>query len=347
MTAPATEGSLPQQRGRPARVPSLAAFADGTLITLMLGAVILWFAPAGMGRYGTYVLSLWLVMSIAVMGLNLTLGYAGLKSLAQAAFMGLGAYATALLTTKVGLNWYAAFALSGLLTFAVGLVLGFPALRVKAHYLAFVTLAFSTLIWLILRNEQWLTGGVFGLSNIPRPSLFGLKLDGALAFHRFVVIVTFILAIALWWMIRSPWGRAFTALRENPIRASSLGIDTRMYTLLAFAIGSAYAGFAGALYAPLVEFIDPSPFSLSQSFFLLLMVVAGGAGYLLGPFIGALLGVVLPEWLRVVGSLYLIIFATIVMLLLIACPQGVSGLLERGWARLTGKDKSANTGGRS
>lgn len=334
MTAPATHGSATQRQSRIAILP---ASVDGILVTLVLGAVILWFAPVGMGRYGTYVLSLWLVMSIAVMGLNLTLGYAGLKSLAQAAFMGLGAYATALLTSKLGMNWYAAFAISGLITFAVGLLLGFPALRVQAHYLAFVTLAFSTLIWLILRNEQWLTGGVFGLSNIPRPSFFGFKLDGALAFHRFVVVVTFILAIALWWMIRSPWGRAFMALRENPVRAASLGIDTRMYTLLAFAIGSAYAGFAGALYAPLVEFIDPSPFSLSQSFFLLLMVVAGGSGYLLGPFIGALLGVVLPEWLRVVGSLYLIVFATIVMLLLIACPQGVSGLLERGWAKLTGK----------
>lgn len=342
MTAPATHGSAAERAHR----LSLPASIDGTLVTLVLGAAILWFAPAGMGRYGTYVLSLWLVMSIAVMGLNLTLGYAGLKSLAQAAFMGLGAYATALLTTKLGMNWYAAFAISGLLTFAVGLVLGFPALRVQAHYLAFVTLAFSTLVWLILRNEQWLTGGVFGLSNIPRPSLFGLKLDGALAFHRFVVVVTFILASALWWMIRSPWGRAFMALRENPVRAASLGIDTRMYTLLAFAIGSAYAGFAGALYAPLVEFIDPSPFSLSQSFFLLLMVVAGGSGYLLGPFIGALLGVVLPEWLRVVGSLYLIVFATIVMLLLIACPQGVSGLIERGWAKLTGKNNVAKTGAR-
>ncbi|WP_439498756.1 branched-chain amino acid ABC transporter permease [Bosea sp. (in: a-proteobacteria)] len=338
MTAPASHSAASERQHRLA----LPASADGTLITLILGAVILWFAPSGMGRYGTYVLSLWLVMSIAVMGLNLTLGYAGLKSLAQAAFMGIGAYATALLTSKVGLNWYASFAISGLLTFAVGLVLGFPALRVKAHYLAFVTLAFSTLIWLVLRNEQWLTGGVFGLSNIPRPSFFGLKLDRALAFHRFVVVVTFILAVALWWMIRSPWGRAFMALRENPIRAASLGVDTRMYTLLAFAIGSAYAGFAGALYAPLVEFIDPSPFSLSQSFFLLLMVVAGGAGYLLGPFIGALLGVVLPEWLRVVGSLYLIIFAAIVMLLLIACPQGVSGLIERAYAKLTGKQVGGN-----
>lgn len=335
MTAPATHGPT-------AEAPRLSRFAsggliDGTLVTILLGAAILWFAPVGMGRYGTYVLSLWLVMSIAVMGLNLTLGYAGLKSLAQAAFMGLGAYTTAILTTKFGVSWYAAFALSGLLTFGVGVVLGFPALRVKAHYLGFVTLAFSTLVWLILRNEQWLTGGVFGISNINRPAFFGIKLFGALEFHRFVVVVTLILAVALWWLIRSPWGRAFTALRENPIRAASLGVDTRAYTLLAFAIGSAYAGFAGALYAPLVEFIDPSPFSLSQSFFLLLMVVAGGSGYLLGPFIGALLGVVLPEWLRVVGSLYLIIFAAIVMLLLIACPQGVSGLLERGWAKLTGK----------
>src|SRR5687767_9684155 len=150
MTAPATHGSVTERHHR----LSLPASIDGTLVTLVLGAAILWFAPAGMGRYGTYVLSLWLVMSIAVMGLNLTLGYAGLKSLAQAAFMGLGAYATALLTSKLGLNWYAAFAISGLLTFAVGLVLGFPALRVQAHYLAFVTLAFSTLVWLILRNEQ-------------------------------------------------------------------------------------------------------------------------------------------------------------------------------------------------
>lgn len=326
MSAPATTSA--------ARPASRSRLRDGALLALVLGAAILWFAPAGMGRYGTYVLSLWLVMSIAVMGLNLTLGYAGQTSLAQAAFMGLGAYATAILTTTYGVNWYAAFALSGLLTFCIGILLGFPALRVRTHYLAFVTLAFSTLIWLLLRNEQWLTGGVFGIANIRRPGFFGLRLDGALAFHRFLVAVTFILALALWWLVRSPWGRAFMALRENPVRAASLGVDTRAYTLLAFAIGSAYGGFAGALYAPLVEFIDPSPFSLSQSLFLLLMVVAGGSGYLLGPFIGALLGVVLPEWLRFAGSLYLIIFASIVLMLLIICPQGVSGLAERGWQAL-------------
>lgn len=333
MSAPAVQNSTASR--------SPARRIDAALVALIVGAVILWFAPVGMGRYGTYVLSLWLVMSIGVMGLNLTLGYAGQSSLAQAAFMGLGAYATAILTTKYGVSWYAAFALSGLLTFTVGLLLGFPALRVRTHYLAFVTLAFSTLIWLLIRNEQWLTGGVYGISNINRPDFFGIKLFGALEFHRFVVVVTLILSLKLWWLVRSPWGRAFTALRENPVRAASLGVDTRTYTLLAFAIGSAYGGFAGSLYAPLVEFIDPSPFSLSQSLFLLLMVVAGGSGYLFGPFVGALLGVVLPEWLRFAGSLYLILFATIVLALLVICPQGVCGLIERGWNALRRKTGGA------
>ncbi len=327
MSAPALESTAAATRSAARRI-------DGALITLLIGAAILWFAPTGMGRYGTYVLSLWLVMSIGVMGLNLTLGYAGQSSLAQAGFMGLGAYTTAILTTKWGVSWYAAFGLSGLLTFFVGILLGFPALRVRTHYLAFVTLAFSTLVWLLLRNEQWLTGGAFGIPNIDRPQFFGIKLFGALEFHRFVVAVTLVLSLVLWWLVRSPWGRAFTALRENPVRAASLGVDTRAYTLLAFAIGSAYGGFSGSLFAPLVEFIDPSPFTLSQSLFLLLMVVAGGSGYFFGPFVGALLGVVLPEWLRFAGSLYLIIFATIVLALLIICPQGVSGLIERCWAAL-------------
>jgi len=315
---------------------------DGVLLTLLAGAVILWFLPVGMGRYGTYVLTLWLVTAIAVMGLNLTLGIAGLKSLAQGAFMGIGAYITAILGTKLGIDWYTCFALSGLACFALGLLLGFPALRVKAHYLAFVTLAFSTLVWLVLRNEQWLTGGTFGISNIARPTLFGLRTDGALAFHRFVVVVTLILALALWWLVRSPWGRAFLALRENPIRAASLGVDIRAYTLLAFAIGSAYGGFAGALYAPLVEFIDPTPFALSASFMLLLMVVAGGSGYQLGPFLGALLAVALPEWLRFTGGLYLIVFGIVVLLLLIVCPTGILGLLDRGWTALKARFVTAD-----
>ncbi len=148
----------------------------------------------------------------------------------------------------------------------------------------------------------------------------------------------------MWWVIRSPWGRAFTALRENPIRAESLGIDVRLYTLLAFAIGSAYGGFAGALYAPLVEFIDPNPFALGQSFLYLLMVVVGGAGYFAGPFVGAAVAVLLPEWLRFAEGYYLLIYATLVMVLLAVFPGGIVGLITRLFAgRRTAESLASGT----
>jgi branched-chain amino acid transport system permease protein len=282
----------------------------------------------GLKRYGLYILSLWLVTAIAAMGVNLIIGYAGQETLAQAAFMGIGAYATALLT-KAGVPFGAAFVVSGAAAFLVGILLGFPALRVQKHYLAFVTLAFTVFVWLVIRNEEWLTGGVSGLQDIRRPDLLGVSLRPPLHFYWFALAVTLALAVVMWWLVRSPWGRAFTALRENPIRAESLGIDVRTYTLLAFAIGSAYGGFAGSLYAPLVEFIDPAPFALGPSLLFLLMVVVGGAGSLAGPFIGAAIAVLLPEWLRFAQGFYLIIFAVIVMAMMAFCPTGIVGLLER------------------
>jgi len=131
------------------------------------------------------------------------------------------------------------------------------------------------------------------------------------------------------------------ALRENPVRASSLGVDTRRYTLMAFAIGSALGGVAGALYAPLVEFIDPTPFALSLSLNLLLMVIVGGSGYFFGPFLGAIVSVLLPEWLRFTDGLYLIIYAVFVMALMVVCPAGLLGLVEKIFKPLSKSGKAA------
>ena len=117
------------------------------------------------------------------------------------------------------------------------------------------------------------------------------------------------MSLATWWLIRSPWGRAFVALRENPMRALSLGVDTRRYTLMAFALGAGLGGISGALYAPLVQFIDPTPFALGLSLNLLLMVVVGGSGYFFGPFLGAIVAVLLPEWLRFTQGFYLMGYA--------------------------------------
>ena len=282
-------------------------------------------APFFLKPYGIYLLSLWSVMTIAAIGLNLTLGYAGQISLAQAAFVGIGAYTAALLTTQ-GWPLWAAFLLATAICLAIGWLLGYPALRVQHHYLAFVTLSFSTLVFLVLRNEEWLTKGVYGISGIPRPTLLGWSTKAPVDFYFFCLGVLALVSAATWWLVRSPWGRAFTALRENAIRADSLGVDTRRYTLIAFAIGSALGGIAGVLYAPLVQFIEPTTFALGLSFNLLLMVIVGGAGRFFGPLLGAAISVLLPEWLRFSEGLYLMIYAALVMLLLAFCPSGLLGL---------------------
>ena len=291
--------------------------------------VLLVAAPFGLKPYGIYLLSLWAVMTIAAIGLNLTLGYAGQISLAQAAFVGIGAYAAALLTTN-GWPLWSAFLLATALCLLVGWMLGYPALRVQHHYLAFVTLSFSTLVFLLLRNEEWLTKGVYGITGIPRPTLLGWSTRAPVDFYFFCLGVLALVSAGAWWLVRSPWGRAFTALRENATRAESLGVDTRRYTLMAFAIGSALGGVAGVLYAPLVQFVEPNAFALSLSLNLLLMVIVGGSGYFLGPFLGAAVSVLLPEWARF-GSdaLYLILYAVAVMALMAFCPSGLLGLAER------------------
>ena len=219
---------------------------------LALAIAFLVFVPLGFHRYGLYILSQWAVMTIAAMGLNLTLGYAGQVSLAQGAFVGVGAYCAAILTTG-GWPLPLAILLALVLCFAIGWLLGYPALRVQHHYLAFVTLAFSTLAFLVFRNEAWLTHGTEGIDGVPRPVVFGLSTKPHLLYYYFCLFVLALVTAAMLWLVRSPWGRAFVALRENPLRALSLGVDTRRYTLMAFAIGSALGGLAGTLYAPLVR----------------------------------------------------------------------------------------------
>ena len=312
-------------------------------LKIALGLIVtagLIIVPMNFNRYGLFILSQWAVMTIAAMGLNLTLGYAGQVSLAQGAFVGIGAYASAIMTTH-GWPLPAAIAVAIVLAFAVGWVLGYPALRVQHHYLAFVTLAFSTLAFLVFRNESWLTGGIYGISNLPRPNVFGIATNRPLPFYYVCLGSLAIVSLAVWWLIRSPWGRALMALRENPLRAQSLGVDTRRYTLMAFAIGSALGGVAGALYAPLTQYIDPVPFNLSLSLDLLMMVIVGGSGFFFGPFLGAMIAVLLPEWLRFTQGYYLMLYAIAVILLLIWSPTGILGILDRHLAQRRTKAASA------
>jgi len=297
-------------------------------IALAVLMVLLAAAPLGLKNYGIYLLTLWCVYVMAGMGLNLTVGYAGQMSIGHAAFLGIGAYTAAILM-KLGLSFWLVLPMAAVLCFLVGLVIGFPALRVQHHYLAFATLGFNVLTYLFFRNEEWLTGGTFGISGIQRPAFFGLSLERSAAFFWFAYGSTILLALLLWWVIRSPWGRAFAALRDNPIRAESLGVNITAYTLLAFAIGAAFAGIAGAYFAVLVQFIEPAPFHLTASLMMLLMVIVGGSGKFFGPMLGAAIVILLPEWLRFLKDWYLVIFGLAVVALMIWLPGGLLSIPDR------------------
>jgi len=305
-------------------------------LLLAAGLVLIAVAALFAKRSEVYLLTLTCVYLMATFGLNLTVGYAGQMSLGQAAFFGIGAYHAAILL-KLGWPIFVVLPIAGIACFAIGLILGFPALRVQHHYLAFATLGFNVLVFLVMRNEEKITGGTFGISGIPRPTVLGMSTDGHLAFFYFTFVSLIILASALWWLLRSPWGRAFAALRDNPIRAESLGVNITAYTLLAFAIGAACAGIGGVYYASLVEFIEPGPFHFSTSLLMLLAVIVGGSGRFMGPVVGTVIIILLPEllrssnveWLKFMQKWYLAFFGVAVIALMIWLPGGILSFADR------------------
>jgi branched-chain amino acid transport system permease protein len=298
------------------------------LAAIAVGLAAFAILPLFLKSYGVYLMTLFCVYLMATYGLNLTAGYAGQMSLGHAAFLGIGAYIAAILL-KLTWPFFVVLPIAGVACFVIGLALGFPALRVQHHYLAFATLGFNVLVFLVMRNEEKITGGTFGISGIPRPSLFGYSLDGTLPFLYFTFASTILLVLALWWLLRSPWGRAFAALRDNPIRAESTGVNITAYTLLAFAIGAACAGVAGVYFSALVQFIEPGPFSFVSSLTMLLAIIIGGAGRFFGPVLGTVMIVLLPEWLRFMQSWYLVAFGLAVVVLMIWLPGGLLSIPDR------------------
>ena len=283
-------------------------------------------------------MGLFAVFGIVCIGTNLVHGFAGKITLAQAAFLGIGAYVSILLDTGreivVGgmtmtlpnLPFLLAIAVAGVTCMVLSVLIGFPALRVQGPWLAFVTLAFNLLVYLVLNNEEGLTEGSRGI-RIPRTdvTVFGIDLSPSRNYYYFCLLFLVAATGIVWWIVRSPWGRSLKALRDNPGRAASLGVDIRTYTLLAFSIGGGLAGVAGALYARLIEFVDPRGFYIGQSFDFFLATVVGGLGTLVGPFIGTSFLTVLTDRLRITGDYYRVWFGIFVIVMLLIAPKGVAG----------------------
>lgn len=262
-------------------------FWYGLLVLLLVGAP--WLVP----EYWLAQLTFILIYGIAGLGLMLLSGFTGQFSIGHAAFLGVGAYTQAV-TTNMGLPFPFALALAGLLSAAVGVVVGLPALRVKGIYLGIATLAFGFIIEEGFARWDSVTGGNSGI-RIKAPDILGWTLSSGEEFYLLCLVIAVAATLGILNLLRSSTGRAFVAIRDSEISAQSMGINLARYKTLSFAISAALAGFAGALYAHKLHFISPDQFSILQSIDLLLMVVIGGLGSVHGAFLGAIFLIAMPQ----------------------------------------------------
>lgn len=314
---------------RPAPASAPGGWSLGARVAVLaVGIAVVFAIPVlGLGSYGIYLWSLTLVYLLPAAGLNLMLGYSGQISLAQGAFVGVGAYTVAVLSP--GWPLWASLPLGTAIGFVLGLLLGLPALRLRHHYLAMVTLAANQVFVLLVTNAHF-TGGALGILDVPRPA--GTKSD--FTYHMVVSGFAGVAMLGLFWVLTSPWGRAFKGIRENEQRAASVGVNVRAYKLLAFAIGSAMAALGGALLAPLIGFVDPTSFSLTISLQFLIIVVLGGQGRYGAAFLGTIVIVLVPEAFRATGTLLPFLFALVTLLVVMFFPTGLVGALDLGRGRL-------------
>lgn len=275
-----------------------------------------------------YVLRILIMSGIFVMltlSLNLVTGFTGQFCLGWAAFYGIGAYTSALLTMKAGLSFWLAMPLGGFMAALFGLLLGLPTMRLKEIYLAITTLGFGEIIRLIMLNWTDLTRGSMGLPGIPAPSILSYEISSNQAYYYFILALVLITVAAMRRLIDSRTGRALIAIREDELAAKSMGIDVTAYKMLAFAVGAFFAGLAGSFYAHYTSFIDPHTFSFTESIAILAMAVLGGLGSINGSILGAVILTVVPELLRGIAEYRLIVFGLIMMAVMLLRPQGIFG----------------------
>lgn len=266
------------------------------------------------------------------MSLNLVSGYTGLLSMCHAAFFGLGAYTTALMTLRHGWHWSEALVLGALLVVGAALSMGSLSLRFRDDDFVIVTFSFQIIFYRVAQNWASLTGGPPGLPGVPSPELLGWSVRSPLSYTLLAGIFVAMTAAILSRLVASPYGRVLRAIREDEGLALSLGKPTHVYKRSVFVIGSLIAGLAGALYAPYLTYINPDSFTVQESIFMLSIVIIGGAGQLLGSIVGAFALVLLPEMLRFLGlpndigaSLRQILYGGLLVACMLWRPEGLMG----------------------
>ena len=318
----------------------------GSRNLLLAGAILaLIVAPVLTGNtYLHHLMVLWMLYSLAALSLNIIVGYLGELSFGHAAFFGIGAYATAILSTRLGAPALVGLIVGGIVAGLFGAVIGYVALRIRGPQFAILTLGFGMIIYTVTTYWVDLTRGPMGISNIPLFSFGGGLPELATARENYLLALAFVLACAYLChaLTQSRTGRAFIAVRENHALAASLGIDVFRMKWLGFVAATAMAGVAGALYAHYIRVITPEMMGLQYMAALIIIVVVGGRGTILGPLLGALVYVGLLELLRAAGPLRMVIFASLLTASVIFLPGGIISLAARR-LRLGGVEDSRAT----
>ena len=304
------------------------------------------FPLLGFKNYYLHIAVLSLLHILLALGLNLIAGYAGQLSLAHAAFFGIGAYTTALLTLTQHWSFWLAAPVGAVVAGLAAVAIGLPTLRLKGPYFVISSMGFGEIVRLIFLNWQSVTRGPNGLPGIPAPDPINLgfvrlTFESRTENYYLILCVLFVVLVLYYNLVNSRVGRALRAIRNDYIAAQVMGINIAFYRILAFAGGAALAGLTGALYAGYIRFISPDTFTSGESINILIMMVIGGMGTIVGPIIGALSITYLLETMRVFAEYRLVIYGLLMFVVILYMPRGVAGMLGSLWQRAVAGKKVA------
>lgn len=296
------------------------------ILAAIIGAILILSVPVFV--QSTYILHMVIMILIYIplaLSQNLITGFAGMLTMGQAAFYGLGAYTSALLVMKLGLPWPVGFLAAGLITAVFGLVVGFPCLRVGSDYLTLMTIGFGAIFSAVATNWVEMTRGSMGIPGVPPPSIGPLVFDTPALQYYLYLVVALLSYFFMFRLTRSHIGRALIAIREDEIAASTLGINLAFYKVLAFVFGAMWAGFAGSMLAHFLNFVGPQSFTLDESLLHVQIAILGGFGSLFGSVLGAAIMVSLPQIFQDIYQYRVLLNGVLLLILMAWRPQGIMG----------------------
>ncbi|MFK5926894.1 MAG: branched-chain amino acid ABC transporter permease [Desulfuromusa sp.] len=309
---------------------------------LLVAALIF---PLVFDTYQSTIMISALIYVVLGLGLNITVGLAGLLDLGYVAFFGVGAYTYALLNHHFGFGFWITLPIGGFLGCLFGVILGFPILRLRGDYLAIVTLGFGMIFKVVMENWDSLSFGPSGIANIDKPGFFGMDLNlaNSTIYIYYIMIGMVIFTILVTNRLKnSRIGRAWIAMREDEIACVAMGIDIARTKLSAYALGAFWAGMVGVMFAAKTTFINPASFTFMESAIILSIVVLGGMGSILGVIIGAFFLILLPEYMRAFSEYRMLAFGAAMVLMMIFRPQGIISNLRQTYQYKGLKDKANN-----